>query len=245
MDLLYRRQRSDTDCLLSSTLTREQIHPQTLLEEFEGNLTSDGYAAYNNLSPEIDCQGCWSHARRKYVDLDMNHRVRNKALRYIKKVFELERSYTSAQLSVKEIEQQRKSRSRPIVEEYFEWLESLPEQSIGLQKAIQYSLNQKEKLMTFLNDGRLEATNNRAERHIRFLTIIRKNAYFATSEPGAVALADGLTIIETAKANQLDPLKYLTYLLEKLSQYDYLTNEIIDQYLPWLDATKKAINPTT
>ena len=147
MDLLYRRQRSDTDCLLSSTLTREQIHPQTLLEEFEGNLTSDGYAAYNNLSPEIDCQGCWSHARRKYVDLDMNHRVRNKALRYINKVFELERSYTSAQLSVKEIEQQRKSRSRPIVEEYFEWLESLPEQSIGLQKAIQYSLNQKEKLL--------------------------------------------------------------------------------------------------
>lgn len=236
-----------------ATLTREQIHPQTLLAQYGGSLTSDGYTAYAQLPDDITCQGCWSHVRRKYIDINPKNHVRNKALKYINQLFQFERDIADKKLadkaignefSIKAIEKERRLKVRPIVEEYFEWLASLPEQPEKLQKAIQYSLNQQEKLMEFLTNGRLEATNNRAERHIRPITIVRKNANFATSEAGAAGLAECLTIIETAKANQLDPLDYLNFLLKQLSQYDYLTNDIIDQYLPWLPSVKAAVNPT-
>lgn len=88
-------------------------------------------------------------------------------------------------------------------------------------------------LTVFINDGRLELHNNRAERSIKPFVMGRKAWLFAQSMKGATASAIIYSIVETAKANQLNPLKYLTYLFEHLPQVDLDVQESLDQFLPW------------
>ena len=79
-----------------------------------------------------------------------------------------------------------------------------------LQTAVHYVLNQKKELMAFLKDGRLEVSNNRAERAIKTVVIGRKNYLFSTSLSGAEANAIIYSVIETAKEHGLNVYKYLT-----------------------------------
>ena len=85
----------------------------------------------------------------------------------------------------------------------------------------------------FLEDGRLEIDNNRAERSIKPFVMGRKAWLFAQSMKGASASAIIYSIVETAKENQLNPLNYLTYLFEQLPLIDHNDVEAIDQLLPW------------
>ena len=84
----------------------------------------------------------------------------------------------------------------------------------------------------FLDNGHLAIDNNNAERHVRPIALGRKNWLFATSTKGATALANWYSIIETAKANGLEPYKYLTYLFTQLPLYerDHID---IEPLLPW------------
>ena len=89
-------------------------------------------------------------------------------------------------------------------------------------------------LLRFLEDGNLEASNNLAEQAIRPIAIGRKNYLFSTSMKGATANAMAYTIIETAKANNLNPSKYLNYLFEKLPNTDFIRNpDVLVDFLPW------------
>ena len=88
--------------------------------------------------------------------------------------------------------------------------------------------------MRFLEDGNLEASNNLAEQGIRPIAIGRKNYLFSTSMKGATANAMAYTIIETAKANRLNPSKYLNYLFEKLPNTDFIRNpDVLVDFWPW------------
>ena len=78
-----------------------------------------------------------------------------------------------------------------------------------LQTAVHYVLNQKKELMAFLKDGRLEASNNRAERAIKTVVIGRKNYLFSTSLAGLKPMRLSI-VIETAKEHGLNVYKYLT-----------------------------------
>ena len=100
-------------------------------------------------------------------------------------------------------------------------------------KAIKYCLNQWPKLESFLLDGRLEISNNRAERAIKPFVIGRKNFLFAHSTKGATASAIVYSIIETAKANNLNTFFYLNFLFEKLPNIDVQDTEQLDEILPW------------
>ncbi len=103
-----------------------------------------------------------------------------------------------------------------------------------LQTAVMYALNQKVELLRFLDDGNLEASNNLAEQAIRPIAIGRKNYLFSTSMKGATANAMAYTILETAKANSLNPSKYLTYLFQKLPNTDFIRNPgVLVDFLPW------------
>ena len=109
----------------------------------------------------------------------------------------------------------RQTKSKPLVDEYFTWLRSLnPTGKTKLGEAITYSLNQEVYLRTFLKDGRLELSNNLAERSIKPFVIGRKNFLFANTPSGAKASAWIFTLVETAKANGINPFDYLNWVLK-------------------------------
>ena len=129
----------------------------------------------------------------------------------------------------------RLEQSKPLLEAYKTWLHATQKKvtaKSGLGKAIVYNLNQWKYLESFLMDGRLEITNNRAERAIKEFVIGRKNFLFCTSVKGAVASQVLYSIVETAKANKLHPYEYLMFVIEELSQ-NRQTPEKIQDVLPW------------
>ena len=143
---------------------------------FSGFLHTDGYEAYHcKLPPDITAVGCWAHMRRKFTDtlktLPKDAREKHPAqtgLRYCNKLFELEAGYTEKRLSFQERFQARKEYSFPIAEEFFAWAKNeydrnpVPKSAYGA--ALTYAVKQKEWLMHMFLDGRLELSNNRAER---------------------------------------------------------------------------------
>ena len=108
-----------------------------------------------------------------------------------------------------------------------------------LQTAVMYALNQKVELLRFLEDGNLEASNNLAEQGIRPIAIGRKNYLFSTSMKGATANAMAYTIIETAKANDLNVYTYLEYLLLYMPDTDWLNDPAqLDYLMPWSESVR-------
>ena len=129
----------------------------------------------------------------------------------------------------------RNQRSRKIVEDFHEWLLEirpgiLPKSLLGT--AVTYGLNQWENLVRFLEDGRVELDNNRAERSIKPFVIGRKNWLFANTPKGARASATIYSIIETARENRLNPYAYLNLLFEILPNLDSRDDVTLKALLP-------------
>jgi hypothetical protein len=129
--------------------------------------------------------------------------------------------------------------SLPVVEEYFAWAKSAapaasPKMKTG--EAVNYSIRQETKLRAFLSDGRLELSNNRAERSIKPFVIGRKNWLFSNTPGGAEASAVIYGIVETAKENGLSVIPYLTHLFETLSNADPSDKTVLSTLLPWSDS---------
>lgn len=110
--------------------------------------------------------------------------------------------------------------SVPVLEEFFAWAESTVTGQENLQKAINYTLNHRKYFTNFLLDGRIPLSNNLSEIAVRPLALTRKNALFSDSVDGAIATATVFSIINTARANSLDPYKYLEYLFRELPNLD-------------------------
>jgi len=132
--------------------------------------------------------------------------------------------------------EERLKQSKPILDAFLSWLKKqerqvLPKSALG--KAIAYCLNQWDKLMAFLEDGRLQINNNHSERSIKPIVIGRKNWLFANTPQGARASAIIYSVVETAIANRLHPYYYLRYLFEQLPNMDLSDSRALDQVLPW------------
>jgi len=138
-------------------------------------------------------------------------------------LFELERAF--AKLTPDERFERRQELSRPVMDAFFEWLgklDAIPKTPIG--KAAHYALSQRKYLERYLLDGRLEISNNRAERSIKPFVIDRKNFLFANTPRGAKASAVMFSLIETAKENGLNPFAYLTHVFTNAPNYDIRNN---------------------
>lgn len=107
----------------------------------------------------------------------------------------------------------------------------MPKSALG--QAIKYCRNQWGRLEVFLEDGRLEIDNNRAERSIKPFVIGRKKGIFSNTAKGAKSSAIIYSIVETAKENGLNPFNYLKYLFEELPNIDMADKEKLNQFLPW------------
>ena len=132
----------------------------------------------------------------------------------------------------------RQELSKPVLEEFFKWVEDILNNKIivnaKLKKALVYAQNQKKELSEFLNAGQIPLSNNVVERGIRPFAVARKNWLFADTPAGANANATFYSLIESAKINNLNIYKYIAYLLEELPQLDNLNDEeILVKYLPW------------
>ena len=185
---------------------------------------SDGYSAYHVLAEApgvIDLAGCWAHVRRKFVDAaaGRNAAAAHRMLALIRELYDVEREVRDASPSTRE--RVRNQRSRPILMRIRRWLDKaaarvLPKSLLG--QAIGYALNQWPTLITFLDDGHLEIDNNRVENAIRPFVVGRKGWLFAGSPAGAETSALLYSLVETAKANGLEPHAYLSYVFEHLPE---------------------------
>ena len=93
----------------------------------------------------------------------------------------------------------------------------------------------------YLLDGRCSLSNNLAENSIRPFTVGRKNWKFSNSQKGAKASSTVYSIVETAKANNLNVFKYLRYLLQKMPSLDFKNHpELLENLLPWVEEPQKA-----
>lgn len=222
--------------------TRAAEHPARFLAGYSGYLHADGYGAYDTLGG-VKLVGCWAHARRKFYEAfltlpaDARKRGGTRAhvgLAYCDALFRIERDLRDASPEVRL--EARLARSRPVLDACAAWLQEqsgqvLPKSPLGI--ALTYCRNQWPKLTAFLSDGRLEIDNNRAERSIKPFVIGRKNWLFADSQRGARASAVIYSIVETAKENGLDPLRYLTLLFERLPNTNCKDDLALDALLPW------------
>lgn len=218
---------------------RKALRPQTFLKDFKGFLHTDGYDGYHKLPESITVVGCWAHVRRKFDEalkaLPAKAREGSLALvgkRYCDRLFELEREFDD--LTPEKRHEKRKEVSSPLMEEFFAWANScnaIPKSPVG--KAAYYALSQRKYLERYLLDGRLEISNNRAERSIKPFVIGRKNFLFANTQRGAVASAIIYSIIETAKENELDPYNYLKYIFEHAPNLDIRNADHLDLLMPY------------
>lgn len=159
----------------------------------------------------------------------------NQGLAYCNKLFEIEKQLKD--LSPQERKEQRLKLEKPVLEAFWSWVDSninkvLIKSKIG--QALQYVKNQQSGLMTYLEDGNCEISNNLAENSIRPFTVGRKNWLFAGSPKGATASATIYSLVETAKANGLNPYKYLYLLFSALPKVPFQKDTaLLDTLLPW------------
>jgi transposase len=216
-------------------------HATKLLAGFSGVLQVDGYAAYHHLALPTRAGGaitlvfCWAHVRRKFYELyvGQNQPIATEALARINQLYAIEAEIRGSSAEVRR--RVRQARAKPLVEALKPWLEEKQGQvSKGskLGEAVAYALNHWTGLCRYLDDGRIEIDNNTVERSIRGLALNRKNALFAGHDIGAENWATIASLIETCKLNGLDPLAWMTDVLEKLVNLWPATR--IAELMPWV-----------
>ena len=216
-----------------------QYHPtrsgdvaSQFLNGYQGIVQTDGYAGYNFLDTiaSIIHVACWVHARRKFTDV-VKALGRKKgtppygnagtALKYISKLYKIEKEAREKGLSANDLYKERQEKAVPILNEFKKWLDAKVEQAPPkslLGKALNYTLNQWHRLIKYTEDGRVGPDNNVVENAVRPFVIGRKNWLFSCTPEGASASACIYSLIETAKANGLEPYWYLKYLFEHLPE---------------------------
>jgi transposase len=200
-------------------------------ERYKRIIQTDGYSGYGFLDQKKDILhvGCWVHVRRKFVEVTKAVSRKTEkpvgnaatALKYIGKLYKIEKAARADQLSPREIYEKRQTEAAPILEEFKKWLdatvEKVPPKSL-LGKAVNYTLNEWDRLVRYIKDGRVGPDNNAVENAIRPFVVGRKNWLFSCTPEGARASAAIYSLIETAKANGLEPYWYLKHLFENLPE---------------------------
>jgi transposase len=198
-----------------------------LVGDFRGYLQTDGYLGYESLGEQENiCHiGCLAHVRRKFNDVlkaagkGAKPGTAKAVLEYLSEIYRLEAQALAAGLSPVQIADMREAKVGPILGEIEALLDvaalkSPPKSLLGA--AVRYARNQWDRILAYLEDGRLRPDNNLTENAIRPFAVGRKNWLFSGSPRGAESSAAIYSLIETAKANGLEPYAYLRALFEHL-----------------------------
>ena len=151
---------------------------------------------------------------------------------YCNKLFSLEKKF--AELSDTEREKMRQMKAVPLLDAYWSWVEALDVVSGSkLADAVTYAKNQKTSLMAFAEHGEVDISNNPVENAIRPFVVGRKNWLFSDTVKGAVASSVVYSLVETAKANGVEPYAYLLRLLSIMPTLGRTPpNDELDKLMP-------------
>lgn len=219
--------------------TRSAEVPKKLLEDYKGALMVDGYEGYHAICTKAESTrlGCWAHARRGFIDAKKAFgpgRIgkADEALAYIQALYHIAQDARGKPPG--EVLTLRQSQAAPILEKLQQWLDlnmprTAPKSLLG--KAMHYLKHQWPHLVRYLEDGHYPIDNNPAENAIRPFVSGRKNWLFSASQRGADASANLYSLIETAKANGLEPHAYLTRIFTGLPNAQTVAE--IEALLPW------------
>lgn len=231
-----------------------------LYKGFTGYLHCDAYTTYKNLEG-IKVAAYWDHVRRRVVDAAALDKVKNEYdkcrskearagflkthpgfalkveyLELIDKLYMLEKAYKKKKLTPEEICRERNIQSREQLDKIRKFLDNnmdtFPKES-KMNEAIHYADNNWSGLCTYLEDGRLEISNARSERGIKDFVIGRKNWLFNNTERGAQASADAYSFAVTIKANNLNPQKYIEFVLDKMMSMETADLDAYRELLPY------------
>ena len=244
---------------------RSGDYPKHFLAGFHGLLQCDCYQGYNKVD-DVLLVCCLAHCRRKFYEalpaerkksiklLDINSSEVLKepeipiddldkyipaeiGVAYCNKLFYLERIFK--ELSSDERKAKRLEQEVPVWNHFLAWLSGLnPTKGSKLEKAVNYARNHRDSLQAYLQDGRCELSNNAAERCAKSYAIGRKNSLFHTSVDGANASAIIYSLVETAKANNLNVFQYIYTLLLYMPGCK-LKSAGMEHLLPWSDFIKE------
>jgi transposase len=220
--------------------TRAAYNAKTFLQGYSGYLQTDGYRAYDTAvkdMPDIIHVGCFAHARRKFFEaskITKKPKSAEEGIKHIRKLYLLEDELRSQNLKENDFLRERKARAEPILEAFKSWLLKRSEEvppSLLLGKAIEYTLKQWDKMVSYLESPYLTPDNNACENAIRSFVLGRKNWLFCKSPEGAESSCGIYTLIETARQNDIVPINYLTALFEKAPLA--VSSEDLQNLLPW------------
>ena len=231
--------------------TRKSDHPKEFLKNFKGVVVTDGYSAYKKLdkdNQDITFAGCWAHSRRRFSDAikalpktkkaEGKETIAYQALKQIGAIYHQDNELS--QLEPLERYHLRQLTVKPLVEAFFLWARNIKSNN-GLskgktQEGIDYCLNHEESLKVFLDDGEVPMDNNATEGALRTFCLHKHTWKLIDTIDGAKSSAIIYSITETAKANNLNPYRYLEYLLEVLKdKQDQKDRLFLDKLLPWSD----------
>jgi transposase len=228
---------------------RGGAHPEQHLAGYSGILQADAYSGFNALYEAdrkpgpITEAACWAHARRKFFELaDVASKARNNNLAVISPIafaavqkfdaiFALERGING--LSPEQRLAVRRRDIAPLVNEFIAWMKqerAKLSRHNAVAKAFDYMLKRVDAFTRFLGDGRICLSNNAAERALRGIALGRKAWLFAGSDRGGERAAVMLTLIQTAKLNDVDPRAWLSDVLARIA--DHKINDLA-ALLPW------------
>jgi transposase len=215
-----------------------------LYDGARGALMTDGYEAYTSVAQAYHLihLGCWAHVRRYWIEAEMvvpkdkrgpGHPASD-MLSLISELYAIEARAKSDNLSPAQRGELRRNQSALVMQRIEHLLMThlhrvLPESLLG--KALHYLSGQWPKLIRFLDDGLFPLDNNAAENTLRPFVVGRRNWLFSDTVAGAKASANLYSLIETAKANGIEPYTYLCALFQALPRAT--TVDEVDALLPW------------
>jgi len=219
---------------------RRGERPAGHLAGFRGVLQVDGYAGFKRLAGDradgsVRLAFCWAHMRRPFYEFFVSTEspLAAEVLARIRELYAIEAEIRGHPAEHRR--QMRHDRSRPIVDALHVWLQHHGDRvsaASDLAKAIRYAIRHWDGLGVFLDDGRVEMDTNAVERAIRPSVLTRKNALFAGSDGGARHWAIAMTLIQTAKLNGVEPMAYLTDVLQRVVSGRTKAHEL-QALLPW------------
>lgn len=197
-----------------------------ILKNFNGIIQTDGWHVYEKVAAkqkEITQICCLAHARRKFTEaLPYDKERAEYALTKFNALYEIERNCKKDELPYEQIAQVRQDKAIPILNELHKWMLNeikslLP--SSPMMSALRYNLERWDRLVYYVNDGKLQPDNNCIERSIRPIAVGRKNFLFAGSHKGAERLAMMYGLMGTCSMNNINPTEWLTDVIARINNY--------------------------
>lgn len=221
------------------SIDRKRENITNFLGDYEGYLLTDCYAGYANL-PKIKNAYCWAHARRRFAEIckslsdkQLKVSIAREIMDLINQLFVNEKEFKEAKYGPQKILEMRNSEEYlEIVNKIFDILHNTePDKGSALSNAFKYVLDHEDGFKTFLEDGHIDLSNNISERAIKPFVIDRKNFLFSNTQNGAESSLIFFSLQQTARANGVDPIKYISYLIKELGKANATPD--FEELLPW------------